>query len=157
MTEVYLVNIESEKQIIFPKQCAVCGEPCEQIGKIRGNPDISYFGGWKYLFGFTKSFQFFIHKECNKIITTDLRYRNYLLFFLAAFALPIVFYFDLNRLYLILLVLAFMLPVLYRQLKNPPPIEFANNSGVLEFTIKNEIYATNLAQLNGVTVEKQKI
>ena len=157
MPDSYLVKIEANKQIIFPKQCAVCGESCDQTGKIRGNPDVSYFGGWKYLFGFTKCLQLFIHRKCNKTINSDLRYRNYLLFGLAAIALPIVFYFDLNRLYLIILVSAFMFPEIYRQIKNPPPIEFVNNSGMLEFTIKNERYATKLAQLNRVLIERQKI
>jgi hypothetical protein len=161
MPESYLVKIETHKRIGFPRECPVCGEACEQTGQIRGNPSISYFGGWMYLLGLTQRIQLNIHRKCNRKVNTVLRFRNALIFGLGGIALLIVFSFDLHyltgKLFLIVLATVLILPEVYRQVKYPPPIEFVHDSGMLEFTIKNEAYATELAKLNDATFERNEI
>ena len=161
MRESYSVGIDANTNIIFPKQCVLCGKPCEETGMIRGNPDLDYWGGWKYLFGLTMRLEIFAHKKCLREIQTTLRLRNLVLFGLATLTIPIIFFIDLHITLKYLLWSVLALFIIFQgalwQAKNPGPIEFAKDEDQIKFTFENEHYATQFAHLNGVFIERIRI
>jgi len=160
MEESYLVYLAKGQEIIFPKICVVCAKPCEEVGHIKGNPDISDWGGFKYLFGLTKKLELYIHKQCHKKITKNLMLRNLTLLFLGLLAVPVIFFVEINfvvRILISILILSFVFIGALWQVKNPTSFQFVHDEGKLKFTIKNEGYATKFAHLNGVFIERLKI
>lgn len=152
MTTAFYIDIDKDQNIRFPKTCVVCGRECYEQFEISGNPDVSYWGGWKYLFGNTIRLQIFTHKECYRKLKTSLKSRNFVLLGFAGLSFPLAYYLDLDRLVFILLVLLLLCPGIYWQIKNPPPIEFAKNDDLIEFTIKDELYAHEFARINNVSI-----
>ncbi len=152
MNDTYDIFINIEKEIIFPSYCPVCLLECDTTFQIKANPD-GYFGYHKWLLGQTKKYTIPLHKECYQSTKRTLLKRNFLLLGLATIFIPLAIWFDMTKWEAILGLLIVTGPIIFWQIRNPPPIEIVKAGNTVNFTVSSENYATELAALNGVTVK----
>ncbi len=160
MNELYLIQIDANEEILFPKLCPLCGEECTMTGKIKGHPDTSYWGGFRYLFGLTRQLELYAHKDCLKDITASRKVTTLFLLITLVMSISLFKFIDItwfNKGIILTVTLMIALPIGFWQVKKSGAIEFVNEDDVLEFTCRNETYATKLAHLNGVFIRRLKI
>ena len=149
MKKRYHTNISIKKTPTFPKLCVICGNPCEQIREIYGNPKVSYLGGWQWLLGGAMTLRIYGHHSCVRRLKIRLMSRSIILF-IACLPLILIKIFELNPFIYFPISLVVIAAILLYQIKNPVQFEFTQVSDMLSIEFENENVANEFSRLNSV-------
>lgn len=155
---VYVVEIDCDRQPVFPQRCAACARIGSEmpvgieVGDEEGRVDY-------YLYGFAVSpsqgplLRIPIHESCAKAIRNDFLKKLALILLLATAVIGLGMYLHHGLLGLIAAVLI-ATPLLYIQMTKPVPFEFYKTPDSYVLIFANREYAREFAWHNGVEVEE---
>ncbi len=148
--ERYFVDIPKKRIPVFPKKCVVCGEITDRQLPVTGNPEISYFGGWKWLAGRSVRVKVYGHKRCIEGLNSNKSDRHALAYIVLSLMIPCLFL-ELNPFIYLPIIFGIFFAIIIYDTKRPVPFEVTKVVDSLQFEFQNKELASEFAKINNTT------
>ena len=150
-TDTYTVRLRQNYPVQYPDICVVCEDQCKERNKIREVPT-GYFGFHKWVLFLTEKIEVPSHKSCIDQLRKKLFFRNAVSLIFASVGVMLAIYFNLSRVYAILLGLILLSPALIYWMKNPCAFEYTIEGHWKLYSFKSKFYAKTFAYWNNSSI-----